>query len=167
MRLPLTTFATAEITVEAKGLLGQTVHKAGAARLPQFDRVTSMKSGATCHLATTDDDIVRCAPDAWLHNDPEFSEPSCSKAVWRTYWPELSIHAPKEVPVKGAPGALLLPRVLRVLEGGANYLGPVFAKRSDNKCEIVPNVPNSRQPYRIGMTDVSPKTLPAMPFELR
>jgi len=166
-QLPLTRFASAEVTVEAKGPLGQTVRKAGTARMPEFDYVTSLKSGATCNLATTDDDVVRCAPEAWLQMVPEFADSACSKPVWYTGWPELSIEAPKRMAVKGAPGALLLPRVVRVLTGGEPYMGPVFSKRSNSTCEIVPNVPNSRQPYRIGMTEVSPRSLTAMPFVLR
>ncbi|MDX2022528.1 MAG: hypothetical protein SF187_19990 [Deltaproteobacteria bacterium] len=163
--LPLARFASVEVVDETKGRLTQKVWKAGSARI-EDDRVTSASSGAPCMLATTSDDVVRCVPYGWSGVDLQFADAACTNPVWLTYGPQLSIATPERMAVKGAPGGFLLPRVLRVLDGGELYSGPVFAKRL-NSCDFVPNVPNSRQPYKIGMKDVSPKTFPAMPFMLR
>jgi|GEM_PF-6287334 len=170
VQMPLTVFAAAEITEKrGRSQLTQTIWRAGNAVLPRFDSVTSAKNFAfPCALATTDDDVIRCAPPLQVGARPGFADPACRDPVWQTMVPIFSIEARGErVPIEGAPVAISIPRVLRVLSGGAPYMGPVYGKSANSECVLLPSVPNPKQPYRRGMTDIPPKDLIAMPFVVR
>jgi hypothetical protein len=168
IQLPLTTFASAEVTKKlGSSQLNQTIWRAGSATFPQFDNVTSpLNRSVPCELATTDDDVIRCAPSGSDSGLSAFADPACRDPVWQTDAPIFSIRAPDPLPIKGAPVDISLPRILRVLSGGMPHTGPIYSKLPTSRCERT-GVPTAKLPYRRGMIDLPPKDLIAMPFVIR
>ncbi len=125
---------------------------------------------ARCLLATSDDDVIRCAPPALPRAD--YADPACTEEIWGVGLGYGVVLAPEAVAVKGAPpGSLALPRIERLLVAGQRYDGPVFEKQGQKftptACVRRADVPNARQPYFRFGPGTTPTNLIAMPFKLR
>lgn len=164
--VPLDRFTAASWqTVASPAGLVQTVGQAGGVSLPRFDRLAaSALGGYECTLASTPDGVSRCAPPV-EQTGGEYADPECSVPVWGADWPTFSITKTPSAFRCTADG-MSLPQVDRVLTGGKPYQGPVY-RRLDAGCSLTQGVPNARQPYQIGNTDVTLADLPALRVVVR
>jgi hypothetical protein len=145
--------------------VAEVIANTGVLNVARFDELASNTLGGyECTLAATPDGIVRCVPPIKV-GDVEYSDDHCTQPVWQSDWDLLSV-AHDRIEVGAAPGRITLPSVERVLIGGTPYDGPVYAERA-GVCTLVPDVPNTRQPYHRFSGEALLADLPALKIVVR
>jgi hypothetical protein len=130
--------------------------------VPRFDRLASdTLGGYECTLAKTPDEIVRCVPPLISQRKAHYGDPACTEPIFQADWDHVSVPADLDEAATPDDFGVALRHVDYVLAGGVEHPGPVYAQRDDG-CVLLPDLPNTRKPYRSFARTADLSELPAL-----